>query len=186
MAGIKLDEKPETQVAMVTLTEQPQGRSQNSGTGNSRGNRGNGGQRPENRNRRFKSNTDGSPVTECGFCSLIQSKEVSQEYITINFNERHRNVTHLSIWANNCLPWLKLSFDDWEKVLQNSELYCKVCLRPLRPGTKGSSCGRGKHILNTGFNGLCSIRECDRHSTLCRAHEEENKNRHKILKASLE
>ena len=125
-------------------------------------------------------------MTECGFCNLIQGKEVSQEYVTLDFNERYRNITHLSIWANNCLPWLKLSFDDREKVLQNNELYCKVCLRPLRPGTKGSSCGRGKHIQNTGFNGLCSIRECDRHSTLCRAHEEENKNRHKILKASLE
>ena len=112
LGGTKLDETPETKVTMVTLNEQPQGRSQNSGTGNSRGNRGNGGQRPENRIRRFKSNTDGSPVTECGFCNLIQSKEVSQEYMTMNFNERHRNVTHLSIRSNNCLPWLKLSFDD--------------------------------------------------------------------------
>ena len=82
LSGIKIDETPETKVTMVTLDEQSQGRSQNNGTGNNRGNRGNGGQRPENRTRRFKSNTDGNPVTECGFCNLIQSTEVSQEYMT--------------------------------------------------------------------------------------------------------
>ena len=116
---------------------------------------------------------------------LSKAKKVSQEYVTMDFNERHRDITHLAIWSNNCLPWLMLSIDDRDKVLQNNELYCKICLRPLRPGTKGSSCGRGRHIINTGYNGLCSIRECDRHSTLCKTHETENMNRHKILKASL-
>ena len=104
----------------------------------------------------------------------------------MDFNERHRNITNLSILSNNCLPWLMLSIDDRDKVLQNNELYCKYCLRPLRPGTKGSTCGRGKHIINSGYNGMCSVRECDRHSTLCKTHETENKNHHKILKASLQ
>ena len=96
------------------------------------------------------------------------------------------NLSHRSIWPNNCLPWLKLSFEDRDKVLQNNDLYCKVCLRPLRPGSKGSSCGRGNHSRNNGFNGLCSIRECDRHSTLCKTHENENKSQHRLLRASLD
>ena len=37
MAGIKLDENPETQIAMVTTTEQPQGRSQNNNSENYQG-----------------------------------------------------------------------------------------------------------------------------------------------------
>ena len=135
LGGIKLDEKPETKVTMVTVNEQQQGRPQNNGAGSNQGNRGNRNPRQESRNRRFKSNMDGNPVTECGFCNLIQGKEVSQEYVTMDFNERHRNITHLAIWSNNCLPWLMLSVDDRDKVLQNNKLYCKICLRPLRPGT---------------------------------------------------
>ena len=33
---------------------------------------------------------------------------------------------------------------------------------------------------------MCSVRECDRHVILCKTHETENRNRHKIYKASLE
>ena len=85
MAGTKRNEATGTQIAMVTLNEQPQGRSQNNSSGNYRGYRGNRTQRPDGR--RYKSNVDGSPVTECGFCNLIQGKEVSQEYLTMGFNE---------------------------------------------------------------------------------------------------
>ena len=85
MAGTKLNEATETQIAMVTLNEQPQGRSQNNGSGNYGGYRGNRTQRPDSR--RYKSNTDGSPVTECGFCNLIQGKDVLQEYLSMDFNE---------------------------------------------------------------------------------------------------
>ena len=136
---------------MVTLNEQPQGRTQNNGSESYQGYRGTRSQRQDNR--RYKGSTDGSTVTECGFCSLIQGKSVTQEYLSLDFNERHRNLSHRSIWANNCLPWLKLSFEDRDKVLQNNDLYCKVCLRALRPNSRGSSCGRGSHIRNTGFNG---------------------------------
>ena len=108
MAGTKRNEATETQIAMVTLNEQ-QGRSQNNSSGNDRSHRGNRTQRPDNR--RYKGNADGSLVTECGFCDLIQGKDVSQEYLKMGFNERHRNLSHRTIWANNCLPWLKLSFD---------------------------------------------------------------------------
>ena len=113
-------------------------------------------------------------MTECGFCNLIKGKDVPQDYLSMNFNDRHRNISNRSIWANNCLPWLKLSIEDREKVLQNNDLHCKVCLRSLRPGSKGSSCSKGNHTMNSGYNGLCVIRECNKHSTICRAHTDEN------------
>ena len=71
MACIKLDEKPETQIAMVTVTEQPQGRSQNNSSENYQSYRGN---RPQRQDRRNRNNTDGKPGTECGFCELIRGK----------------------------------------------------------------------------------------------------------------
>ena len=33
---------------------------------------------------------------------------------------------------------------------------------------------------------MCSVRECDKHVTMCKRHETENKNQHKIYKRSLE
>ena len=33
---------------------------------------------------------------------------------------------------------------------------------------------------------MCSVKECDRHVTLCRRHESENRGRHKIYRQSLE
>ena len=47
-------------------------------------------------------------------------------------------------------------------------------------------CGPGRHTANTGFNGMCSVRDCERHVTMCKRHEPENRNRHKIYKNSLE
>ena len=168
---------------MVTVTGQPQGRSQNNSSDNYQSYRGN---RPQRQDRRHRQNTDGNPVTECGFCNLIKGKNVSQEYLSMDFNERHRNLSHRSIWANNCLPWLKLSFEDRDKVLQNNDLYCKVGLRSPRPGSNGSSCSKENHSLNNGYNGLCVIRACNNHSTICKEHEDENKNRHRILKTCLD
>ena len=147
-AGVKLDEKNETHVTMVTLNDQSQGRTQNNSSESYQGYRGSKSQKQDNR--RYRGNTDSNTITECGFCSLIQGKNVSQEYLSLDFNERHRNLSHRSRWANKCLPWLKLSFEDREKVLQNNDLYCKVCLRPLRPNTRGSSCSKGIHIRNPG------------------------------------
>ena len=169
---------------MVTLNEQQQGGSRNNSTGRYKGHKGNRDQKSDIR--KYKTNSDGNPVTECGFCELIRGKDVSQEYLKLGFNERHRNISHLTIWANNCLPWLKLSIDDREKVLRHNELYCKECLRPLRLSTTGNSCSKRIHTRNTGFNGMCVVRECDRHSTMCRRHKDENKAHHKLLKASLD
>ena len=104
----------------------------------------------------------------------------------MDFNERHQNVGQHAIFPNTCLPWLMLSIDDRETVLENNELYCIRCLRGLRRGNNSSSCGQGRHTVNSGYNGMCSVTSCDRHVTMCKRHESENKNRHKIYKKSLE
>ena len=184
--GTKLDEKPETKVAMVTINEQQQGRPQYNGTGNNPGNKGNRNQKYENRNGRNRKNTNGNPVKECGLCNLIKGKDRSQEYVTMDFKERHQNIGQHAIYPNNCLPWMMLSIDDRTMVLENNKLYCKFCLRSLREGTNGSSCGISRHTRNSGYNGMCSVREFDRHVTLCKRHETVNRNQHKIYKTSLE
>ena len=71
-------------------------------------------------------------------------------------------------------------------ILENNELYCKICLRLLRAGTNGNSCGRGKHIPNTGFNGSCSVRDCENNVTLCKKHEAINRQKHRLYKAALD
>ena len=40
--------------------------------------------------------------------------------------------------------------------------------------------------MNTGYNGMCSVKECERHVTTCRRHENENRERHKIYRKSLD
>ena len=76
LRGTKLDKKPETKIAMVTINEQQQGRPQYNGTGNIP-RKGNKNQRYENRNGRDRNNTNRNPVTECGFCNLIKGEDVS-------------------------------------------------------------------------------------------------------------
>ena len=151
MAGVKLDENTETQITMVTVTGQPQGRPQNNNSDNHQSYRNNRSQRQDRRNRQ---DTGGPPVTECSFCGLIRDKDVPQDCLSMNFNDRHRNISNRPIWSNNCLAWLRLSLEEREKVLQNNELHCKICLRSLKPGFKGSSCNKGNHTINTGYNGM--------------------------------
>ena len=90
------------------------------------------------------------------------------------------------IFPNTCLPWMMLNLEEREKVLEDNELFCKLCLRLLRKGRGGNTCGPGRHTVNTGFNGMCSVRDCERHVTMCKRHKPENRNRHKIYKNSLE
>ena len=73
MSGIKVDEKTETQVTMVTVTGQPQGGSRNNNSDNHQSYRNN---RFQKQDRRSKQNMDGNPVTECSFCNLIRGKDV--------------------------------------------------------------------------------------------------------------
>ena len=104
----------------------------------------------------------------------------------MRFNERHQRITDRPIFPTNCLPWMMLSIDERDAVLENNKLYCRICLKPLRAGNTGNVCGIGRHSKNTGFNGMCWNRDCDRHVTLCKRHENDNKQRHKIYKQSLE
>ena len=158
LRGTRLDEKPETKIAMVTISEPQQGRPQYNGTGNVP-RKGNKNQKQDNRNGNNRNNnTNRNPVTECGFCNLIQGKGVSQEYVTMDFNERHQDIGQHAINPNTCLPWMMLSIDDREMVLENNELYCNRCLRSLRRGTNSSSCGPGRHTKNSGYNGMaCAL-----------------------------
>ena len=121
-------------------------------------------------------------MTECGFCNIIQGKEVSQDYMSMDFNQRHQIMGNRPIYPNMCLPWMMLSLDEREKVLEDNDLFCRFCLKFLKKNRNGNACGQGQHTNNTGFNGMCSVKECDRHVTVCRRHESENRNRHKIYK----
>ena len=104
----------------------------------------------------------------------------------MDFDRRHLKVEDRPIFPNTCLPWMMLSLEEREKVLEDNELFCKICLRLLKSGRNSNSCGPGRHTVNTGFNGMCAFQECERHVTLCKRHEPENRIRHKIYKNSLE
>ena len=78
---------------------------------------------------------------------------------------------------------MMLSIDERIIILENNELYCKYCLRLLRAGTNGNSCGEGKHVPNTGFNGSCSVRDCGNEAI---RHEAINRQKHRLYKAALD
>ena len=169
LRGTKQNEKSETKVAMVTVSEPQQGRTQQNNTGDTQ-RKGARNQRQDTRNGRNRNSTDRNLVTECGFCNLIQGKDVSQEYVAMDFDERHQEVGDRPIYPNTCLPWMMLSMEEREKVLENNELYCKMCLRSLKRGRGGSACGPGRHTINTGHNGMCSKRDCEIYVTMCKRH----------------
>ena len=104
-----------------------------------------------------------------------QGKDVPQDYARMDFNERHYRVGQRAIWPNQCIPWMMLSIEERIMILENNEVYCKYCLRLLRVGTNCNSCGKGKHIRNTGYNGSCSVSDCENNVTLCKRHEAINK-----------
>ena len=70
LRGTKQNEKSETKVAMDTVSEPQQGRTQQNNTGDTQ-RKGARNQRQDTRNGRNRNNTDRNPVTECGLCSLI-------------------------------------------------------------------------------------------------------------------
>ena len=169
---------------MVTVREPQKDVAQQNNTGDTQ-KRGGRRQRQDSRNGGNRNTGHRNPVTECGLCNLIQGKEVPQEHISKDFHERHQEVGDRPIFPNTCLPWMMLTIEEREKVLENNELFCKLCLRNLKRGRGGNTCGPGRHTVNTGYNGMCSIKECERHVTMCKRHEPENRNRHKIYKKSL-
>ena len=178
LGGTSQNELPDSKVAMVTVNDSQQDVSQqSSNTNNQR--RGGRQQRQDYRNRNDRNYTPRNQVTECGFCHIIQGKEVPQKYISMKFDERHQKVGDRPIFPNTCLPWMMLTINEREKVLEDNELYCKFCLRLLRAGRGANSCGQGRHTANTGHNGMCSVKECDRHVTMCKRHESNNRSRQK-------
>ena len=137
---------------MITPDTHNDKRVQNSDRESQKGNKGN---RRHQQDGRYGGNQNRSArrtITECGFCNLIREKDVSQEYVQKDFDEMHRRVSDRAIWPNQCLPWIMLSIDDRIKVIQDSKVFCKFCLKFQGIGATSSSCGKGKHIVGNGKN----------------------------------
>ena len=119
LGGTSQSEKSDAKVAMVTLRESQQDKIQkNNDTGSQR--RGGRQQRQDNRNRNNRNNTPRNQVTECELCNIIQGKEVSQDYISMDFDQRHKKIGDRPIFPNTCLPWMMLSMEEREKVLEDN------------------------------------------------------------------
>ena len=123
LRGTNQNEKSETKVAVVTVREPQQEKAQQSNTGDTQ-RRGGRQQRQDTRSGSNRNNTTGNPVTECGLSSLIQGKEVSQDYISMDFNQRHQKVGDRPIFPNTCLPWIMLSMEERERVLEDNDIFC--------------------------------------------------------------
>ena len=128
----------------------------------------------------------GLPMTECDYCQIIRDNDVSQEFLSLDFNERHISLSDRSIQAIHCLPWLRLSMKEREKVLENNRFRCKVCLRTLEYLSKNRSCGDGRHMFDNGNNEMCSIRRCEKNVTICHDHLEVNIERHSTLRQCID
>ena len=177
------DDNADNKVTMVAVSKQQQNEPRSNKSTNYNNQRYN---RPQRQERRERQETNGPPVTECSICGLIRDKDVPQECLNMDFKDRHREITSRPIFPNDCLAWIRLSLDDREKVLRNNELHSKMCLRPLRQGARGSTCNRGRHTINNGCNGMCIEKGCEMHSTVCRAHADDNRNAHRIYKACID
>ena len=106
-------------------------------------------------------------------------------YVNQNFKEIHWNVSDKSIWANQCLPWLMLSMDDRIKIVKDSNVFCRICLRLMGMGATTNACGAGKHITSNGKNTSCYLPDCETNVTLCKKHEKINAEKHRLYKAAL-
>ena len=116
LGGTSQSEKPETKVTMVAIGNNQHDRNLPSNdTDNQR--RGGRQQKQDNRNSNSRDNSSRSQVAECGLCNIIQGKEVSQDYMSMDFNQRHQIMGNRPIYPNMCLPWMMLSLDEREKVL---------------------------------------------------------------------
>ena len=78
-----------------------------------------------------------------------------------------------------------LSIDERIRVIQDSKVYCKFCLRFLVIGATSNSCGAGRHLQGNGRNTSCVQVDCDTNVTLCRKHERINAEKHKLYKSAL-
>ena len=95
--GIKLEEKAETSVTMVTTDSHNDKRVQNSDRESQKGNKGNRRHQQDGRYGGSQNKSAGRTITECGFCNLIKEKDVSQEYVQKDFDEMHRRISDRAI-----------------------------------------------------------------------------------------
>ena len=142
LGGTSQSEKPDTKVTEVVVNDHQQDGNRQT-NGNNKLGRGSRQQRQDTRNSNKRNYTPRNQVTECGLCNIIQGKEVSQDYISMDFNDRHQKVGDRPIFPNMCLPWMMLTMEEREKVLEDNDLFCRVCLRFLRKGRGGNTCGPG-------------------------------------------
>ena len=145
----------------------------------------NGRQQQGNNPQSQNSNPDrNQQATSCALCNLVKKSGVQQPYMNRYFTDIHEKVTDKQPFPNRCLSWMILSLDDRIKILQKSKLYCQVCLRLLstEAAASGRSCSNDKHTQNSGCNGLCIEQKCSYDATICKQHERENRESHRLLK----
>ena len=97
----------------------------------------------------------------------------------------HRGISDRAVRPNQCLPWIMLSIEDSIKVLQDSKVFCKFCLRFQGIGATSSFCGKGKHIAGNGRNNSCIRTDCENNVTLCKKHENFNLKSHGAYKDAM-
>ena len=146
LQGTKLDEKAETPVTMITTESLSNGGVQDSNKVPYQGDRSNKKRQQVKRYGRQQGQLNGKAVTDCGYCNLIREKDVSQEYVQRNFSEMHNRVTEKALWPNQCLPWIMLDINERIKIVQDSKVFCRICLRLLGMGATSNSCGAGRHL----------------------------------------
>ena len=79
-----------------------------------------------------------------------------------------------------------LSIDDRIKVLQDSKVFCKFCLKFQGIGATSNSCGKGKHVIGNGKNMSCVKYDCENNATVCKRHENINLERHRLYKTAMQ
>ena len=182
-----------THVAMATIVEieGPQRNNRNKGQNN----QGNNSRRQYKRNdgRQHQGNNPQNQIPNpnrarqppsCALCDLVKENDVPKPYVDLDFTDIHDTVMDKQPLSNQCLSWMILSMDERIKVLQKSELYCQVCMRLLskEAAASGRPCINGKHIPNTGRNGLCIEQSCSYDATICKQHEQGNRENHQRIK----
>ena len=186
-SGTNMEDDITDKVTMVTFNKQT-----SNSTGNSKRNnnynhgRYNKSRDDEQEQRRRRQETPRTPLTECSFCELIRNKDVSQKYLDLDFKERHQYVHGRYMHPNQCLAWLRLSMEDREMTLERNTIKCRICLRHFGVAENRGDVCKGRHVENNDRNGSCWKRGCDYNVTMCRDHYNLNKERHVLLRGSLD
>ena len=98
--GIKLEEKAETAVTMITTVTNNEKRGKNPERESQRGNKGNRKYQQDGRYGGNRNQPAGRTITECRFCNLIKEKDVPQESVRKEFGEIHRGIPDRPVRPN--------------------------------------------------------------------------------------